>query len=51
MQKYMPMLLEKIETGEIDPSFMITHEIPLEEAAARIANVQTQRGRLHQSGA
>ena len=34
MQKYMPMLLEKIEKGEIDPSFIITHEIPLEEAAS-----------------
>ncbi len=34
MEKYMPMLLEKIEKGEIDPSFIITHEIPLEEAAS-----------------
>jgi threonine dehydrogenase-like Zn-dependent dehydrogenase len=32
MQKYMPMLLEKIENGEIDPSFIITHEMSLEEA-------------------
>jgi len=32
MQKYMPMLLEKIENGEIDPSFIITHEVPLEDA-------------------
>jgi threonine dehydrogenase-like Zn-dependent dehydrogenase len=32
MQKYMPMLLEKIENGEIDPSFIITHELPLESA-------------------
>jgi threonine dehydrogenase-like Zn-dependent dehydrogenase len=32
MQKYMPMLLEKIENGEIDPSFVITHEVPLEQA-------------------
>jgi threonine dehydrogenase-like Zn-dependent dehydrogenase len=32
MQKYMPMLLEKIENGEIDPSFIITHEMPLEDA-------------------
>lgn len=34
MQKYMPMLLEKIESGEIDPSFVITHEVPLDEAPA-----------------
>jgi threonine dehydrogenase-like Zn-dependent dehydrogenase len=29
----MGMLLEKIESGEIDPSFIITHEMPLEKAA------------------
>jgi len=32
MQKYMPICLEKIQNGEIDPSFIITHEIPLEDA-------------------
>jgi threonine dehydrogenase-like Zn-dependent dehydrogenase len=32
MQRYMQPLLEKIENGEIDPSFIITHEMPLEEA-------------------
>jgi len=32
MPKYMPMLLEKVQNGEIDPSFIITHEVPLEEA-------------------
>jgi threonine dehydrogenase-like Zn-dependent dehydrogenase len=30
--KYMPMLLEKIENGEIDPSFVITHKMALEDA-------------------
>jgi threonine dehydrogenase-like Zn-dependent dehydrogenase len=34
MQKYMPMLLEKIENDEIDPSFIITHKVPLDEAPA-----------------
>lgn len=34
VQKYMPILLEKIEKGEIDPSFVITHRIPLDEAPA-----------------
>ena len=33
-QKYMPILLEKIEDGEIDPSFVITHRVPLDEAPA-----------------
>ena len=32
MQKYMPICLERIERGEIDPSFIITHEVPLEDA-------------------
>ena len=30
--KYMPLLLDKIEKGEIDPSFVITHKVPLEDA-------------------
>jgi threonine dehydrogenase-like Zn-dependent dehydrogenase len=30
----MPILLERIERGEIDPSFLITHRIGLEEASA-----------------
>jgi threonine dehydrogenase-like Zn-dependent dehydrogenase len=31
-QRYMRPLLELIESGEIDPSFVITHRLPLEEA-------------------
>jgi len=30
--KYMPMLLDKIVAGEIDPSFVVTHEMPLDDA-------------------
>lgn len=30
--KYMPLLLEKIQNKEIDPSFVITHEMPLADA-------------------
>ena len=33
MQRYMKPLLHKIEAGEIDPSFVITHRVPLAEAA------------------
>lgn len=33
VQKYMPILFEKIEKGEIDPSFVITHEMQLDDAA------------------
>jgi len=32
VQKYMRPLLERIERGEIDPSFVITHRLPLDEA-------------------
>jgi threonine dehydrogenase-like Zn-dependent dehydrogenase len=32
MQRYMKPLLQKIESGEIDPSFVITHRVPLDEA-------------------
>ena len=32
MQKYMPICLERIENGDIDPSFIITHEVPLDAA-------------------
>jgi threonine dehydrogenase-like Zn-dependent dehydrogenase len=32
VQHYMKPLLERIERGEIDPSFVITHRLPLEDA-------------------
>ncbi|MBY0232524.1 MAG: glutathione-dependent formaldehyde dehydrogenase [Gemmataceae bacterium] len=32
MMRYMKPLLQKIEKGEIDPSFVITHRVPLEKA-------------------
>jgi len=32
VQRYMRPLLERILTGEIDPSFVVTHRLPLEEA-------------------
>ena len=34
VQKYHHKLLAKIQAGEIDPSFVITHKIPLEEGPA-----------------
>ena len=33
VQHYMQPLLERIERGEIDPSFVITHRMSLEDAA------------------
>lgn len=32
VHRYIPPLLERIQNGEIDPSFVITHRLPLEEA-------------------
>ena len=34
VQRYGKFLLEKIEQAQIDPSFIITHRLPLEEASA-----------------
>ncbi|QDU30396.1 Glutathione-independent formaldehyde dehydrogenase [Anatilimnocola aggregata] len=34
MQRYMKPLLEKIEAGEIDPSFVVTHRVKLSDAPA-----------------
>jgi threonine dehydrogenase-like Zn-dependent dehydrogenase len=33
VQRYMKPLLERIQKGEIDPTFVITHRLPLAEAA------------------
>ena len=33
VQKYLEPLLSKVEAGEIDPSFVITHRVKLEDAA------------------
>ena len=33
VQHYMRPLLERIEKGEIDPSFVVTHRLPLDEAS------------------
>lgn len=34
MQRYLLPLLEKVQNGEIDPSFVITHKVKLEDAPA-----------------
>jgi threonine dehydrogenase-like Zn-dependent dehydrogenase len=33
VQRYLRPLLARIEAGDIDPSFVITHHLPLAEAA------------------
>ncbi len=32
VHRYLKPLMEKIEKGEIDPSFLITHRLPLADA-------------------
>jgi threonine dehydrogenase-like Zn-dependent dehydrogenase len=32
LARFLPLLLERIEQGQIDPSFLISHRITLEEA-------------------
>ena len=51
VQHYLPKLLERIEKGEIDPSFVITHRAPLERGPRAVQDVPGQEGRLHQGRA
>jgi threonine dehydrogenase-like Zn-dependent dehydrogenase len=32
VHKYLPRLLRSIEDGDLDPSFVVTHRVPLDEA-------------------
>ena len=41
--KYMQPLLERIERGEIDPSFVITHRLPLDDAPKAYQHVPRQK--------
>jgi threonine dehydrogenase-like Zn-dependent dehydrogenase len=43
MMRYMQPLLERIERGELDPSFVITHRLPLAEAAAAYQTFSEKR--------
>ena len=50
VQRYLDPLMRKIESGEIDPSFIITHTAPLDDAPRDVRDVPRQEGRLHQGG-
>ncbi len=39
VQHYLPKLLQRIEKGEIDPSFVITHRAPLERRTRDVQNI------------
>jgi threonine dehydrogenase-like Zn-dependent dehydrogenase len=45
VQKYLRPLLEKIEAGEIDPSFIITHRIGIDEAPEAYRKFRDKEGR------
>jgi threonine dehydrogenase-like Zn-dependent dehydrogenase len=41
-------LLQRIADGQIDPSFVITHTVGLEDGPADVQDLSRQGGRLHQ---
>jgi len=41
--RYHQLLLGKIEAGEIDPSFVVTHRLPLEKVPRRTGCFGTRR--------
>ncbi len=43
MQRYLRPLLEKIESRAIDPTFVVTHRVPLAEAPAAYATFRDKR--------
>ena len=44
VHKYLRPLLERIERGEIDPSFVITDRIPLSDAPDAYARFRNKNG-------
>ena len=48
VHRYLKPLLEKIQKGEIDPSFVITHTRAARRGARALQDVPRQEGRLHQ---
>ena len=43
VQRYLPPLLERIERGEIDPSFVITHRVRLDDAPSAYKTFRDKR--------
>ena len=48
VQKYTKPLLEMIEEGKIDTTFLISHHAPLEQAARDVPPLARRTGYLHQ---
>jgi threonine dehydrogenase-like Zn-dependent dehydrogenase len=45
MMRYMQPLLERVQAGEIDPSFVISHTLPLEKAPEAYRMFRDKRDR------
>jgi threonine dehydrogenase-like Zn-dependent dehydrogenase len=43
VHKYLPRLLQHIEKGEIDPSFVVTHTVPIDDAPAMYKTFRDKR--------
>jgi threonine dehydrogenase-like Zn-dependent dehydrogenase len=43
MHKYMPLLLDRIERGEIDPGFIVTHRVALEDVPEMYETFRAKR--------
>ncbi len=43
VHKYVPTLLDHVRNGRIDPSFVITHRLPLDQAAEGYATFASNR--------
>ena len=48
MHRYMKPLMERIEKGELDPTFIITHRLPLDAGPEGLQDLPRQAGRVHQ---
>jgi hypothetical protein len=49
--RYMSYLLKKIERGDIDPSFVVTHRMSLDGRAQGLRDIPRQGGRVRQGRA
>ena len=43
MMRYMAPLLERVQKGEIEPSFVISHTLPLEDAPSAYRKVRDKQ--------
>jgi hypothetical protein len=48
VHRYLRPLLERIERGDIDPTFVVTHRLGLDDAPIAYEDVQAQEGRVRE---